>query len=66
MSSAGDKSTAKELVVGGVLALLLFVEREIVKENSCEGDDEAEGGDAGDDIVTCCFDGGGDDDDDDN
>lgn len=49
MSSAGVKSTANE---GGTLVLSgTVVEeewREIVKENSCDGDEDAEGGEEGD------------------
>lgn len=65
MSSAGDKSIAIE---GGALVLsgtvLLEEEwREIVKENSWEGEEDAEGGEAGDiddgclsaEASSCCF-----------
>lgn len=59
MSSAGDKSMANE---GGLLVLSgMAVEglewREIVKENSWEGEEEDEGGEAVRDgtAADCCF-----------
>lgn len=56
MSSAGDKSMAKE---GGVGLVLSEEEewREIVKENSCEGEEEAEGrrGEVDDDSGIGCW-----------
>lgn len=52
MSSAGDKSTATEVDTLALSGIGVEGEwREIVKENSWDGEEDAEGGDVGD----CCF-----------